>query len=630
MEIEIKNIKLLINTNIPGVATPGTELELTSEMFYNPEIHSFDFTLSKYPFFTKDIPLPKSVLNSMSYHDKIKFFFNYDEFENVIYGNPDSFVSNLSIDADEFDEENNIINFNVNAMLKILLPIMYPYPENPGETFSMIIQKRTDIDITLKGSTSFLENISPGLDIFPGTSENQSYITINGKQYTVIRVIWLNDIVNNPVYKNLLDDYSAFKEWMDYTRNQIIDEYKLILKKNSISEQEDVDEIDRLISENNMFLDQQINDKTKSNIGILKESIRALFEILKTDLSNQPDNKIPLTVDKLTDLVDKVKNILFVEEVGKVRINVEMRLKTKLKPIIARIDRLSLLQKIQKKYFGNNIVMSIDDEDETIRGEFAEKYRPYADFLEKIREFSSGSNRTSNAELQALIDDFYKGESAAFIEYLDYVNKNYINDDSSAVIPALENKSGTPYFINLNAQSTYPFYTGVQISNADGEEYVIHLLVDVVGGVITEQNKSRFNCALTSVKLEDSIKKLQKTRRDVENQWKIAEKNRVFFNIDDIDKPDPNKEGDAGVAPAPVAENSHIGVGMQSQTGLPSAEAPAAPIIAPAEHGGLRGGLWRKRRSKRKRAGSKRDRTVKRRSKSAGKTNRSIKKRVKR
>jgi hypothetical protein len=65
MEIEIKNIKLLINTNIPGVATPGTELELTSEMFYNPEIHSFDFTLSKYPFFTKDIPLPKSVLNKV-------------------------------------------------------------------------------------------------------------------------------------------------------------------------------------------------------------------------------------------------------------------------------------------------------------------------------------------------------------------------------------------------------------------------------------------------------------------------------------------------------------------------------------------------------------------------------------
>jgi hypothetical protein len=47
----------------------------------------------------------------------------------------------------------------------------------------------------------------------PIIKRNFSYIKNGGKTYTFKKLVWLNDIVNNPEYKNLLEEYRKFDVW---------------------------------------------------------------------------------------------------------------------------------------------------------------------------------------------------------------------------------------------------------------------------------------------------------------------------------------------------------------------------------------------------------------------------------
>ena len=98
MSIDIRPIKILFDTNIPGKQL----VPFTKSLLYNPELKDTN-GLDEYPNFTMDVLFPFSYLNSLSYEKQVTFFFNKSEMIKVlkIYK---SVVFNDSNNIDEMPE----------------------------------------------------------------------------------------------------------------------------------------------------------------------------------------------------------------------------------------------------------------------------------------------------------------------------------------------------------------------------------------------------------------------------------------------------------------------------------------------------------------------------------------------
>jgi hypothetical protein len=98
MSIDIRPIKILFDTNIPGKQL----VPFTKSLLYNPELKATS-GLDEYPNFTMDVLFPISYLKTLSYENQVKFFFNKSEMIKVlkIYK---PVVFNDSINVDEMPE----------------------------------------------------------------------------------------------------------------------------------------------------------------------------------------------------------------------------------------------------------------------------------------------------------------------------------------------------------------------------------------------------------------------------------------------------------------------------------------------------------------------------------------------
>jgi len=74
MSIDIQEIKIILDTNIPGKPT----VTLTKGLLYNPELKNMN-KFNEYPYFTMDTKFNERYLDSLTYEKKLEFFFNKDE-----------------------------------------------------------------------------------------------------------------------------------------------------------------------------------------------------------------------------------------------------------------------------------------------------------------------------------------------------------------------------------------------------------------------------------------------------------------------------------------------------------------------------------------------------------------------
>ena len=94
MSIDIRAIKVILDTNIPG----QTFMPLKKSMLYNPELNTNNF--DEYPYFTMDVPYPESYLSSLPYQKQMDFFFIKSQMMKIlkIY-NKDTINMNVKDDA---------------------------------------------------------------------------------------------------------------------------------------------------------------------------------------------------------------------------------------------------------------------------------------------------------------------------------------------------------------------------------------------------------------------------------------------------------------------------------------------------------------------------------------------------
>jgi hypothetical protein len=188
--IKIYDLLINISTIIPG---QPAFIKFTRQMLYQPDTNINIQGLSNYPYFTYQAIYPYDKLKKYSYESLIEFFFKKEKFEELLEDNVEieetlNPYANDSDSDEYYNKRNDIINKNILSMLKLLFPTRYPVINDINDSFTMY------------------RGIDPMNTLFfnPLKKAPFSYLQIGSEKYTVQKVIWMNDLINHPRYRDYL------------------------------------------------------------------------------------------------------------------------------------------------------------------------------------------------------------------------------------------------------------------------------------------------------------------------------------------------------------------------------------------------------------------------------------------
>jgi hypothetical protein len=394
--IEIEQIQIILDTNISN----NPEIPLTLSLLDN--YTDSDQTYSQLPFFTSSCQFPIDLLMKMTYSQIIQFFFNKDTFSKTM--NQCTILPNGmgQMERVASDLPNNIIQTNVMVMLQYLLPT-YPISNQLFSSYDMI----TSIN---QKKTALFQNNVPKI------------ITFQDKKYNIKKVIWLNDLINQPKYAKFIDHFDKFMYWKNAT--------KIGIKKQLDQLNKDiVKTIEQQI--NLMFkIDIQIKPKSKYNvtynykthIDSLNEQVRD-YKIIKTQSTDTDVVSLPSDIDNDT-LLQILEPLFFLMRIkyGKVKGFTPdddanyITNKTDL-------DTYYILTMIHEKYFDKFVNFSFDTDEPDIKNYMKTYYGQYNDFKKQIGEFVKPNFESSNLFFQTEIDHFINGKPNHFEKYMNLVKR---------------------------------------------------------------------------------------------------------------------------------------------------------------------------------------------------------------
>ena len=159
-----------------------------------------------YPLFTDQARISVSKLVKLPREKQIETFFIKNDFKKLIGS---SFTKDV-------DERNENAEHNLRTMLQIFFPTIFPIQANMTETFS---EKMKNV-LSAPNVESNNSNVFSLLANFMGKENDYGYLNIE-KQYTVTKITLINDIINDQLFKNLIQPSINFQAW----RNETIQKY---------------------------------------------------------------------------------------------------------------------------------------------------------------------------------------------------------------------------------------------------------------------------------------------------------------------------------------------------------------------------------------------------------------------
>lgn len=203
--MNIHQLKILLKTSIPGKNEP---IELTNSILNVPGT----FT-SNYPYFSPTMYYPHTKIQDMPYEDRIRFFFNkntfikilnkYNEQNNTVDKNIQYKMSKLDADSNEI-YNSLLCTANFLFTIQTILPTGYT-SDNHYQSIEFYDPDVREKLFTIKGSRpSIISKLLPRR-----YKANYSYIKDSNSIYTVDKVTWINDALNHPEYKSIVQSYSS-------------------------------------------------------------------------------------------------------------------------------------------------------------------------------------------------------------------------------------------------------------------------------------------------------------------------------------------------------------------------------------------------------------------------------------
>ena len=96
--IDIRTIKILLDTNIPGKEV----IPLTKSILYYPDTNNKNKQqnpeiMNEYPYFTMDVEYPEMYLSTLGYTKQLEFFFNKQKMSEIL-----QLKTNLKTSSEEY------------------------------------------------------------------------------------------------------------------------------------------------------------------------------------------------------------------------------------------------------------------------------------------------------------------------------------------------------------------------------------------------------------------------------------------------------------------------------------------------------------------------------------------------
>jgi hypothetical protein len=374
-----------------------------------------------YPFFTDQVRLSVSKLLKMPRQKQIDVFFIKEDFKKLI-------GSSYSTDLDERNEN---AEHNLRVMIQIFFPIVFPINGNITETFSEKM-KDTFSDVSIGSNNT---NVATLLTNFFGKENEYGYLNI-GKQYSVTKITFINDIINDPTFKNLIQPSLNFQNWRKETMNKYIESSRTFMNTIKTLIKTHFDNIKTTLTDNTTDAYKDFI-KIQSPTALVNSQashpprlqVPYLETLLKTDPS-EVSKIIDLFIEiyKLNDAApsDKpnyipysIKTLPGFNEL--LETSIKYKVDNEIQKAITNMEvAINYLTKIKEKYKFNNYV-------EKLVSEKIKTFTPLETFKNMISKFRSPMRSYSNKQLSILFNETTK-DIQPFIEFIDFLRNVVIED----------------------------------------------------------------------------------------------------------------------------------------------------------------------------------------------------------
>jgi hypothetical protein len=590
MNFDIEELKIVMNTNIKN-----TKIPLTSSILYHPDIKDKgSLNLNEYPYFTFDVVYPKSTLEYLSYPERVKFFFNKEEFQERLNAYSGKILKNVteykggSTDSKEkryeeyYKERDSNIQENILTMLEILLPTKFPAINDLTTSYDVMFGKWSYRPFTMN----------------PIITRNFSYIQNGGKTYTFKKIVWLNDIVNNPEYKKLLEDYRKFDVWSQeeigrksnlFTKSfektlKQVDEFvgytkeiinivsksfsspaiqKLSLKKPDKSMLSFFNEVMKPILtiyylirringyDYNFVKKYDIENTLQLSPNALNENIEIIIKSIDDDYKNIDGKDI--LIDRLLSMIknNKIPEITNETYLYKVKssgdyekysqnLDGDNNFKnfiTKMNSIIKIINTNENQSAFQKYKFVLELKTKpysyIEDKYAPELAKEGQQYRNFAYIT--MSQYRRPLRESTNFQLQNLLNMEDEETTIECYDFLNKIYKHYMKNDTTITFDKDEQKLVR---VDLNYVNT---------NTTAGQRREIQILVDFIEDEVNNENMSSLFCPFVGEHLGNEFEYLfrmfrfGKVGKKNPDYWKVN-KNRMLFSVKEMKSEFLNRE----------------------------------------------------------------------------------------
>jgi hypothetical protein len=506
MSIITKEIKIFFYSNFNNEKIEFELSKLYNETKEDGKIVKLNTTgLNKLPYFTLSVKYPKDKLlnNLKTYQERVEFFFNKKKFENILF---------LSVDKSEFsvnDEPSVIGEHNVMVMIELLFPTKFTVINNFHTSYDHVFDK------------SSLERMI----INPLTQKNYSYLKLSdGKIYTFIRLVWLNDLLNHPKYKELLDSFIIFWNWYKREINKISkNENENIINQTAKLIVDVLDDINKKINEIKPIPKIKINDNVGYTIEYLKN--------LKTFLDKK----------NLTE-IENLERKKFLRYSNSPIIKIDIKTKTNLEEINKNINIIITENKNKpskmKEY--EDLIKTSDKIKNSSKSPFGE-YRNFISFKNKytIGNFNYPKYISTNEKLKDFFNTDALDENVkTFFNIFEKIYNIFIAGTSDKLTP--DEETTLKDIMNTSVNIVYPDNNSYVSSYSNASYYEIYIMADFIQGKVDDSNSNKIFCPYVGDYLGNMFELLfqlqlygKSDKQDI-YRWDIT-RNRVTFSIENLE-----------------------------------------------------------------------------------------------
>jgi hypothetical protein len=562
VEFAIESLAIKIYTNIPD--KQNQIVNFTRSMLHIPKSTNAEeegerenVILAEIPFFTIDVEYPVDKLNRLDYYERVNFFFNAGKFAEILrpyYVKEDAQPAGESSDTNDnyYDNRERLTRRNIMTMLEILFPTKFPVINDIHASYDFLKEKQS--------TRAFWFN--------PFQTHYFSYLKIGGSTYTIKKTVWLNDMLNHPVYRKMIVEYRKVRKWADeelYSKDSKFGKPEEQIKELDGKISIKLDEMRTIIKElNKIAMTAPDKGKTKDFENLYKrltsnkepgsvddENVKQIVEDvwIKTDTNrvilNQPGT--------ITDIVNPLKGQL--REAAKL-ISVHLINKKKIQDKLIKVNKY--FKTALPNVIATNQMTPILRKFQAIMNDYKEPFR-----------------KSSNIYLQHLIDGLFMDDAVAtnYYKLLDAIYKKYIRGETidSEAEELLTGGTSEPNLVNVGIS-----YINVGESNKPTRE--VYFMIDLVDGEINNENVSSIYCPFIGDYLGNQLEYLiAEARNTVENKWAV-DKNRQMFSLKKIEASIANNFSRNEMTATESIPSRKIGPGQLSDNRMQPTRSTVSPV----------------------------------------------------